>query len=141
MDSLHPKDGRIISTIPSPGRGNDAGLTWAEDALWVGQCRDRKIHQIDPESGAILRTIESDRFVTGVSWVAGELWHGTYEDDASELRRIDPSTGAVLARLALPEGTSVTGLEAAEKDLFYCGGGRSGKVRAVRRPTRAKATR
>ena len=39
--------------------------------------RDRKIHQIDPETGAILRTIESNRFVTGVTWVDGELWHAT----------------------------------------------------------------
>ena len=29
--------------------------------------------------GAILRTIESNRFVTGVTWVDGELWHGTWE--------------------------------------------------------------
>jgi transposase len=55
-----------------------------------GQYRDRKIHQIDPETGAILRTIESNRFVTGVTWVDGELWHGTWEGDESELRRIDP---------------------------------------------------
>jgi hypothetical protein len=28
----------------------------------------RKIVQIDPQTGAILRTIESNRFVTGVTW-------------------------------------------------------------------------
>ena len=37
-------------------------LTWAEGTLWVGQYRDRKIHQIDPQTGKILRTIESNRF-------------------------------------------------------------------------------
>ena len=35
----------------------------------MGQYRDRKIYQIDPETGAILRTIKSERFVTGVTWV------------------------------------------------------------------------
>ena len=50
-------------------KGLDSGLTWAEGSLWVGQYRDRKIHLIDPQTGAILRTIESNRFVTGVTWV------------------------------------------------------------------------
>ncbi|MDT4886774.1 hypothetical protein FQZ97_1231650 [compost metagenome] len=102
--------------------------------MWVGQYQDRKIHQIDPETGAIRRTIESNRFVTGVTWVDGELWHGTWEADESELRRIDPDSGEVLQRLQMPSGMGVSGLESDGADLFYCGGGGSGKLRAVRRP-------
>jgi glutamine cyclotransferase len=102
--------------------------------LWVGEYRARKIHQIDPETGAILRTIESNRFVTGVTWVDGELWHGTWEGDESELRRINPENGDVLERLEMPAGIGVSGLESDGADLFYCGGGPSGKVRAVRKP-------
>ena len=37
-------------------------------------------------------------------------------------------------RLVMPRGTGVSGLESDGTDLFYCGGGASGKVRAVRRP-------
>ena len=90
----------MLATIPAPGGGGDSGLAWAEGTLWVGQYRERKIHQIDPETGAILRTIESNRFVTGVTWVDGELWHGTWEGDESDLRRIDPANrrGAGAAR-------------------------------------------
>src|SRR5262249_43808118 len=99
----------------------------------VGEYRARKIHQIDAETGAILRTIESDRFVTGVSWVNGELWHATMEDEQSDLRRIDPETGAVLERLEMPAGVVVCGLEADGCGVFYGGGGASGKVRAVRK--------
>ena len=117
-----------------PASGGDSGLAWAEGSLWVGQYRDRKIHQIDPATGAVLRTIESNRFVTGVTWVDGELWHGTWEGDESEIRRIDPESGAVLERLEMPHGIGVSGLESDGADLFYCGGGASGKVRAVRRP-------
>jgi glutamine cyclotransferase len=102
----------------------------------VGQYRERKIHQVDPETGAILRTIESNRFVTGVTWVDGELWHGTWEGDESELRRIDPQTGNVMERLLLPAGATVSGLESNGRDQFFCGGGSSGKVRAIRRPKR-----
>ena len=117
--------------------GSDSGLAWAEGSLWVGQYRDRKIHQVDPETGAILRTIESNRFVTGVTWVDGELWHGTWEGEQSEIRRINPQNGAVLERLEMPHGIGVSGLESDGADLFYCGGGPTGKVRAVRRPKRA----
>ncbi len=133
---IDPKTGRVLATIPAPGGGGDSGLAWAEGTLWVGQHRDRKIHQIDPQTGAILRTIESNRFVTGVSWVDGELWHGTWEGDESDLRRIDPLTGEVLEKLEMPAGVFVSGLESDGGDRFFCGGGTSGKVRAVRRPKR-----
>jgi glutamine cyclotransferase len=138
IQKIDPMTGRVVATIPAPGHGGHAGLAWAEGSLWVGQYRDRKIHQIDPETGAILRTIESNRFVTGVTWVDGELWHGTYEDDAAELRRIEPSSGELLASIALPRGATVSGLESDGEELLYAGGGRSGKIRAVRR-RRARA--
>jgi streptogramin lyase len=140
IDKIEPATGRVLASIPAPGGGADSGLAWAEGSLWVGQYRGRRIHQIDPASGAILRTIESDRFVTGVSWVDGELWHGTWEGDESELRRIDPVDGAVLDRLELPPGAGVSGLESDGGDLFYCGGGHAaGVVRAVRRPRKLAA--
>jgi glutamine cyclotransferase len=104
--------------------------------LWVGQYRERKIHHVDPETGKVLRTIDSNRFVTGVTWVDGELWHGTWEGDESSLRHIDPQTGKLLDELTLPPGTGVSGLESDGGDRFFCGGGPSGKVRAVRRPRR-----
>ncbi|WP_049735161.1 PQQ-binding-like beta-propeller repeat protein [Rhizobium ecuadorense] len=134
IHKIDPKTGRILSTIPAPGNGGDSGLAWAEGTLWVGQHRGRRIHQIDPESGTILRTIESNRVVTGVTWVDGQLWHGTWEGDDSDVRRIDPETGEVLERLDMPEGTGVSGLESDGGDCFFCGGGGSGKIRAVRRP-------
>jgi glutamine cyclotransferase len=141
IDKIDPATGEIVASIPAPGHGRDSGLAWAEGSLWVGQYRDRKIHQIDPETGAILRTIESNRFVTGVTWVDGELWHGTWEGDDSDIRRISPESGAVLQRLEMPRGTMVSGLESDGEDLFYCGGGPSGKVRAVRRPTNTERKR
>jgi DNA-binding beta-propeller fold protein YncE len=137
IDKIDPATGDVLASIPAPGHGSDSGLAWAEGSLWVGQYRDRKIHRIDPATGKVLRTIESNRFVTGVTWVDGELWHGTWEGDASEIRRIDPESGAVLDRLAMPPGIGVSGLESDGADLFYAGGGDSGKVRAVRRPKAA----
>lgn len=131
---VDPATGEVLATIPAPGDGGDSGLAWAEGSLWVGQHRGRRIHQVDPETGTVLRTIESDRFVTGVTWVDGELWHGTWEDGESDIRRIDPSNGEVLERLDMPPGMGVSGLESDGGDRFFCGGGDSAKVRAIRRP-------
>lgn len=134
IQKIDPESGRVLATIPAPGGGGDSGLAWAEGALWVGQYRERKIHQVDPETGAVLRSIESNRFVTGVTWVDGELWHATWEGDESTLRHIDPQSGAVLEELAMPEGVGISGLESDGGDHFFCGGGKTGKLRAVRRP-------
>lgn len=131
---IDPDTGDVLATIPAPSGSSDSGLAWAEGSLWVGQFQDRQILQLDPETGAVLRTIQSDRFVTGVTWIGDELWHGTWQNDTSELRRLDPANGAMLARLEMPEGTGVSGLEADGSDRFYCGGGPSRTVRAVRRP-------
>jgi glutamine cyclotransferase len=137
IQKIDPATGKVLATIPAPGDGGDSGMAWAEGSLWVGVYRERKIHQIDPETGKILRTIESNRFVTGVTWVDGELWHGTWEGDESDVRRIDPKTGEALERLDMPPGIGVSGLESDGADKFFCGGGNSGKVRAVRRPKRS----
>jgi glutamine cyclotransferase len=134
IQKIDPKTGRVLATIPAPGGGGDSGLAWAEGTLWVGQYRERKIHQVDPQTGAILRSIETNRFVTGVTWVDGELWHGTWEGDQSDVRRIDAQTGEVLESLEMPPGVFVSGLESDGGDQFFCGGAKSGKVRVVRRP-------
>ena len=134
IQKVDPATGAVLAIIPLPGGGS--GLAWAEGTLWVGRHRGRTIQEIDPVTGVVLRTIESNRFVTGVTWSDGELWHATWEGDESEVRRIDPRTGEVLERLEMPPGVGVSGLESDGGDQFFCGGGSSGKVRAVRRPKR-----
>jgi hypothetical protein len=134
IQKIDPETGHVLSTIPAPPGGDVTGLAWAEGALWVGQ--SRTIHEIDPETGTILRTLESNRFVTGISWIGGELWHGTWEGEKSDIRRIDPKTGEVLETLDMPPGTGVSGLESDGRDRFFAGGGDSGKLRAIRRPKR-----
>lgn len=136
IHKIDPESGRVLASIPSPGNGGDSGMAWAEGSLWVGEYRNRKIHQIDPETGKLIRSIESDRFVTGVTWADGELWHATWEGEESDVRRIDPKSGEVLEKLDMPQGVFVSGLECDGGDRLYCGGGSSGKVRAIRRPGR-----
>jgi glutamine cyclotransferase len=134
IQKLDPQTGQVLNSIPAPGKGGDSGLAWAEGTLWVGEYQGRTIRQIDPETGKILRTIESKRYVTGVTWVDGQLWHATQENEQSDVRRIDPATGEVLEQIDMPAGVMVSGLESDGGDKFYCGGGNSGKIRAIRKP-------
>ncbi len=139
-DQIHkidPASGKVLSSIPAPSQGRDSGMAWSDGSLWVGEYREGRIHEIDPSTGAIRRTLKSDRFVTGISWIDGELWHGTGNGDRAELRRVDPATGDVMEALELPEGMMVSGLEA-RGDVFYAGGGKSAKVRAISRPARVR---
>lgn len=140
IQKIDPATGTILHSIPAPGGGGDSGLAWAEGSLWVGQYRERKIHRIDPETGAILRTLRSDRFVTGVTWLDGELWHATWEGDDSELRRVDATSGEVRETIAMPAGANVSGLESDGRDRFFCGGGKTGKLRVVRRGAASRSS-
>jgi glutamine cyclotransferase len=133
IQRLDPETGAVLGSIPAPGGGGDSGLAWAEGTLWVGHYRERKIHQVDPDTGKVLRTLESNRFVTGVTWLDGELWHATLEGEESELRRVDTKTGEVKESLTMPAGALISGLESDGRERFFCGGAKSGKVRVVRR--------
>jgi len=133
IQKIDPETGQVLGSIPAPGGGGDSGLAWAEGTLWVGHYRERKIHQVDPETGKVLRTIQSNRFVTGVTWLDGELWHATWEGDESELRRVDARTGEVKEKIEMPAGVNISGLESDGREQFFCGGGKTGKLRVVRR--------
>src|SRR5580704_5503404 len=139
LNAFDPASGKMMRSIDVAAH---AGTAFDGKHLFqIAEDRNQKINQIDPETGAILRTIESNRFVTGVTWVDGELWHATWEGEGSDLRRVDPRTGEVHERLDMPTGVYVSGLESDGRDQFFCGGGPSGKIRAVRRPRRARSER
>lgn len=137
IQKIDHQSGKVVSTVKAPCEAM-SGMAWADGYLWIGEYKACKVHQVDPETGALVRSLVSDRFVTGVTWVQGELWHGTMQDASSELRELDPQSGAVRRRIALPQGTLVSGLESNGSDVFYCGGATSGKLRAVRRSERRK---
>jgi glutamine cyclotransferase len=140
IQKIDPGSGEVVSRIPAPEPADGlSGMAWAEGYLWIGEYRARKIHKVDPATGKVVKSLECSRFVTGVTWVQGELWHGTMGDGRTELREVDPSSGAVRRRLELPQGVSASGLESDGNDILYVGGASSGKVRAIRRPSR-KAT-
>jgi hypothetical protein len=131
IQKVDPATGAVLAIVPAPPDADYAGLTWAEGALWVGQYQGRRILKLDPETGRVLRTVQSDRLVTGVTFAEGELWHGAIEGGQAELRRVEPSSGKVFETLVMPDAF-VSGLECDGKDRFYAGGGKSGRLRVIR---------
>ena len=87
----------------------------------------------------MLKTLTSDRMVTGIAWFAGGLWHGGrpagFPEGAasSELSRVDTSSGTLLERIPLPEGTPCSGLDVDADGRFWCGDPSVAHVRAVTR--------
>lgn len=135
---VRPKDGEVLRRMPAPGKGMDSGMAYADGYLWIGEYKESRIHQVDAKTGEVVKTLRSDRWVTGVSCVDGALWHATTADDgkAAEVRRLAPD-GTVEESLAVPEGLFVSGLERTSDGRFWCGGASSGKVRLLRARVRS----
>jgi hypothetical protein len=132
---VRPSDGRIVRRLPAPGKGGASGMAWADGYLWVGEYRASKIHQLDAQTGEVVKTLSSDRFVTGVSFVDGALWHGVSDEQGPpELRRV-AEDGTVEEALTIRGANHVSGLESDGKGGFWCGG-EGGTLRLVRERAR-----
>jgi len=127
---IRPADGRIVRRFPSPAPGNDSGMAWADGHLWIGHYGGAQILKVDAETGDVVKTLRSDRFVTGVSWVDGALFHGVSGDGMPcEIRRV-ASDGTVEETIEVPV-PSISGMEGAGDGTFWCGG-EKGALRLVR---------
>jgi hypothetical protein len=128
---VRPSDGHIVRRMPAPGKGGAAGMAWADGYLWVGEYRAAKIHQLDAKTGEVVKTLSSDRFVTGVSVVDGAVWHGVSDEKGPpELRRL-AEDGTVEEALVVHGATHIGGVESDGKGAFWCGG-EGGTLRLVR---------
>ena len=126
---LDPSDGRVVRKLAAPNRGENSGMAWSDGFLWIGQYRASKIHKLDAQTGELLKTLSSDRFVTGVSCVDGALWHAVSGEGECELRRLAPD-GTVEEAWAVSV-PAISGMERTG-DGFWCGG-EQGKLRFLRR--------
>ncbi len=129
---IDPADGRVVRRLPAPPKGANSGMAWGDGYLWIGQFRESRILKVDAKTGEVVKTLTSDRFVTGVSCVDGALWHGASHDGKpSELRRLG-ADGTVQETLRVPVEV-ISGVEAAGDGACWCGGGSKGTLRVVRR--------
>ena len=107
IQKIDPNTGRVLTTIPAPG-GAGSGLAWAEGALWMGQYRNRKIHQIDPDTGRFFdHRIQPLCYRRHMGRRGALARHS--EGDESDLRGVDPQTGEVLERSRYAAGSERVG--------------------------------
>ncbi len=122
--------GEVLRRLAAPGEGC-SGMAWADGYLWVGQWSGRRILKVDAQTGEVVKTLGSDRFVTGVSCLDGALWHGAAGDDGpSELRRLAPD-GTVDEVVSVPV-RMIAGVERTPDGDFWCAG-EEGTLRLIRR--------
>jgi len=138
---IDPEAGTCVGSIPLATDEQVTGLSCAEGAIWVALWHAQKILEIDPESGDVQRTIDTQRFVTGIAWLGEELWHGAMDtmgppppglDPDAEVRRIDPDTGRPLVRFKMPPDAGVSGVAVDRDGTFWCGDCCSGTLRAIK---------
>ena len=128
---IEPSDGKIVRKLAAPTAGQNSGMAYADGFLWIGQYRDSRILKVDATTGEVVKTLSSDRFVTGVSCVEGALWHGAVSEGMSpELRRL-AADGTVEETLTVPV-EMIAGVESNGRGQFWCAGSK-GKLRLVKK--------
>jgi len=127
---VSPSDGRVIRKMPSPASGQNSGMAFADGHLWIGQYRDSRILKVDPRTGEVVKTLSSDRFVTGVSCVDGALWHGSVEPGTPpELRKL--AADGTVEECFTVDVEMISGVESDGHGAFWCGG-EKGRLRLIK---------
>jgi hypothetical protein len=85
--------------------------------------------------GCLTRAIEGTQTA-----LAGVIAKAHYWEKLRAVPLNDRQRLVINRLLEMPPGAGVSGLESDGGDQFFCGGGKSGKVRAVRRTWRGRAT-
>ena len=91
--------GDVTAVIDGPGQ-QVAGLAWDGRHLWVTDASGAKIYQLDPSSGAVLKSFSSPGpLPTGLAWDGQYLWCA--DDQLNRLFQIDTVAGDMQQMLSL----------------------------------------
>ncbi|GAJ23866.1 unnamed protein product, partial [marine sediment metagenome] len=103
-------------TPPAP-----QGLTFDGRCLWESDVDNQLIHQIDPETGRVIRSFAAPGTTPrGLAFDGHKLW---YTDGGTNLiYQIDPETGRVIRSFAAP-AINPRGLTFDGRTLWYTDGG------------------
>jgi hypothetical protein len=108
---VDPKTGKTLASFDEPGAGMPKfgkptrpsgahGLKWVDGKIWMAMPPAEKIHLVNPESGAVIRSIPGPGIRThGLAWDGAYLWCAESIDCA--IYKLDPSDGRPLAKIQL----------------------------------------
>ncbi|MFC4257208.1 glutamine cyclotransferase [Altererythrobacter xixiisoli] len=123
--------GKCVRDFAAPPGDDCSGMAWSEGSLWIGQYEGRRILEVSPENGRVLREIEVGRLVTGVTWAGDQLWHGSWDGERGALHQFDPEAGETRRTIRMPDGVPITGVEANGDGQAFCGAGAQGIIHVV----------
>ncbi|HEY5242634.1 MAG TPA: universal stress protein [Polyangiaceae bacterium] len=113
-----------------------AGLECIDEDLLVLHAGGRSLTRIatidhaDSVEAAVVAEVRTSLPLRGLAWSGAELWSST----AGALIRIDPDSGQMLERIALPGAVEVCDLAGDLEGRLWCVDGTSGRVRVFARP-------
>lgn len=125
---VDPKTGKTLKSFDTPGAGlygnlktpsGAHGLKWVDGKYWMAVPASGKIFLMEPETGAIVRSIPAPTVRThGLAWDNGVLWCvGSTE---REIYKMDPKDGKLLAKIKLTrQDPEPHGLDLYEGVMWY----------------------
>jgi hypothetical protein len=129
LQQLDQRTGFVLRTL-SPRLGEIAGLECIGDDLLVLHAAGRTLSRLETLDATSRTSVETRAPLRGLAWVGRELWSST----ADQICRIDPASGRIVARFALPAGIEVCDLAGDAEGRIWCVDGRSKIVRAFVKP-------
>ena len=106
---VDPKTGKTLKSFDTPGAGlygklttpsGAHGLKWVDGKYWMAVPASGKIFLMEPETGAIVRSIPAPTIRThGLAWDSGRLW--CVGSSEREIYKMNPQDGKLLAKIKL----------------------------------------
>jgi YVTN family beta-propeller protein len=118
---------RRTETVPV-GNGPE-GIAFSNEQAWVANSADGTVTPVDARDGHAGRPIAVGPQPHGVVSALGSVWVSV--GGADEVARINPATGAVAQRIALPPGSAPAGLGAGSHSIWVANPG-AGTVARIR---------
>ncbi len=101
--AIDPATGGSVRTIVTEANlknkaSGAAGIAWRDGRLWVLEGMQGLVHEVDPQSGAVARSVDC-----GARWLSGLATDGTrlWTASRTELLRLDPDKAAIDRRVAV----------------------------------------
>jgi hypothetical protein len=108
----------VVASIPAPG-SYLCGLAWDGERLWHSDQEAARIWALDPESGAVLRSLTCPWVRADLTFSDGLL--GQIGGRPKRIVEVDPRTGAVVRhRPVRPPSGRLTGLERGPEGVWMC---------------------
>jgi hypothetical protein len=134
LQQIDPRTGFVLRSI-APQLSDIAGLECIGDDLLVLHAGGRALARVETRDlkmlgVATVSNVELSAPMRGLTWVGRGLWSSTASSTSGALCRIDPASGRISARLALPAGVEICDLAGDAQGHLWGVDGRSRVARA-----------